>query len=104
MAIIRARTNVFVDCAAAICPVVICPICFEVLGNTLKVYFPLATNVPAPIQQKLLVVPVKELQLATRPSRSLREVKDGRTEEEEKLVYVRFIEGWRDQYPDAESV
>lgn len=91
-------------CREAICPVVVCPVCSEVVGNTLKVYFPLAAKVFLSTQQKLLAVPVKEVQLANKPSDAILALTDGRDAEQDKLEYVRLIERWMDRYPDAASM
>ena len=91
-------------CREAICPVLVCPVCSEVVGNTLKVYFPLAAKVLPPTRQKLLAVPVKELQLATKASNAILALTDWSDVEHEKLEYMRFIESWMDRWPDAESM
>ena len=83
-------------CREAICPVVVCPVCSEVVGNTLKVYFPLAAKVLPPTRQKLLAVLVKELQLATKASNAILALTDWSDVEQEKLECVRFIESWMD--------
>ena len=91
-------------CRDALCKdLIVCPVCSEVVANTLKVYFPMATKV-LPTPQKLLIVAVKEVQVAAKSSDAILALTDGKGVEEEKMEYVRVIEDWMDLYPDAQNM
>ena len=91
-------------CCQAVHPRAVCPVCCEIVEKTLKVYFTFAGKGTLP-DQKLLTVPVKEEQFATKASNAaILALTDGRGAEEEKFAYVRSIESWMDKYPDAESM